>query len=1169
MKKSLKLLIASSAVLLGATCLSGCGNKEPMIPVASVHEHTFSSEWSSNEGSHWHAATCEHKDLMSDIADHSWGGWINDSQPTETEEGSEHRVCSVCKYTQTNKIAKLDHTHTFSDAWESDDNFHWHVATCHNNVKSELIPHAYGAWTVDNKPTEENKGSRSRKCSVCNHVQTEEIEVNPDAHTFANDWSYDVEDHWHAATCAHTDLRKDVAKHNFGDVEHFAGTTSEPAEDRQTCTVCGYHVHVHSFGNWIIDQQSTSTNPGSKHRVCDSCGFEETAALDIADHVHSFASTWSKDANYHWHASTCGHSEVADKEAHSSTSKATYTNSKTCDKCGYVMEENLYTNAIGMDGNEHSIYYNRPVQLFKINVYPQSNDEVAIRFRMETTGYGGPGGGTFHLKLISRSSNGTFSTLYDYGEQSIGASGSYFKHDYVTRMLPANTSTQYFAEVERINNGAGVLYVRLTNNTYEYEKVSSEYANISLENGGTSRVYFTHYRALNGVQHEYWKYTDQSGNVLGIYQDESIVKQPQVLADGQVKFSTNSGATISLKIPKTIYSTDEYSCNKAFYVDDSDDNYLWLGYNYYEYTYNLYRYDPIYGVPNLFTSGSIELQYWAMVYHMINVFDYRFMVRKPGYGDSQQFNCDESEYPFGLNDTLEYAINHYTNSNLTSPITMDYNASTRRFSFTTEMEGWDYSVGEWIRVLKVVNDKGFNFDKFISYGSASFSDARDPNKTNWAMPYQYAILDENYHEIAGYDQLFQSGLKKNADGDRVVLEPNHTYYILIKNWLAKGAFAVEQRKYSLTYHATDANVLQAMNRTEEFKETPYTERFANGGSVACARDNFSATVDGSRTTSGYVLTGYSLDSDLSKKKLDYLPNDSIVFGNNDIDLYAHYIPYDNVITTRYFCPAAQWGSNGNKLIIRTQLVDARLDPQINDGVMFHYKSGIYAEHYITDITHDSNGVYTIVFEPGSLASSTTYSMANVAWIELETEYAIDFDFDSDKIDDWDYEGYYGFVVDKGESVELPASDDYMVIRDGYYFDHWYDINFLENIYYDYTICKPTYNMWLVADIRAINGSGLLSKYNEFTVGENASGLYAEFKIKDDNAATGTLVSGASASNVEIILKDGTVYSDSVAKILKGNSTVTSATRADETIKVFFNGITREQLETAVMIRLAA
>lgn len=51
------------------------------------HRHTFRDEWSSNDTSHWHAATCEHTTEKKDEAAHVYG-----------TAGVERYTCSVCKY---------------------------------------------------------------------------------------------------------------------------------------------------------------------------------------------------------------------------------------------------------------------------------------------------------------------------------------------------------------------------------------------------------------------------------------------------------------------------------------------------------------------------------------------------------------------------------------------------------------------------------------------------------------------------------------------------------------------------------------------------------------------------------------------------------------------------------------------------------------------------------------------------------------------------------------------------------------------------------------------------------------------------------------------------------------------------------------------------------------
>lgn len=74
MRKFLVFIFGSISVM----SLASCSN-------APAHEHTFSDEWSKNETSHWHAATCEHTDLTSKLGEHTYGG-----------DGK----CTVCGYSK-------------------------------------------------------------------------------------------------------------------------------------------------------------------------------------------------------------------------------------------------------------------------------------------------------------------------------------------------------------------------------------------------------------------------------------------------------------------------------------------------------------------------------------------------------------------------------------------------------------------------------------------------------------------------------------------------------------------------------------------------------------------------------------------------------------------------------------------------------------------------------------------------------------------------------------------------------------------------------------------------------------------------------------------------------------------------------------------------------------
>ncbi|MCQ2742854.1 MAG: InlB B-repeat-containing protein [Bacilli bacterium] len=63
------------AICISGVSLSGC---------STTHEHAFSSEWSTNELSHWHNATCEHKNLSKDLGSHI--------------DSDNNEYCDVCGY---------------------------------------------------------------------------------------------------------------------------------------------------------------------------------------------------------------------------------------------------------------------------------------------------------------------------------------------------------------------------------------------------------------------------------------------------------------------------------------------------------------------------------------------------------------------------------------------------------------------------------------------------------------------------------------------------------------------------------------------------------------------------------------------------------------------------------------------------------------------------------------------------------------------------------------------------------------------------------------------------------------------------------------------------------------------------------------------------------------
>lgn len=83
---------------------AGNGEQVDFRLTAEPHNHTFSPDWTKDAIHHWHAATCEHKDKVSDMAQHTFGEWKVQQEPTAEKEGVQIRACDVCGFEESKTI---------------------------------------------------------------------------------------------------------------------------------------------------------------------------------------------------------------------------------------------------------------------------------------------------------------------------------------------------------------------------------------------------------------------------------------------------------------------------------------------------------------------------------------------------------------------------------------------------------------------------------------------------------------------------------------------------------------------------------------------------------------------------------------------------------------------------------------------------------------------------------------------------------------------------------------------------------------------------------------------------------------------------------------------------------------------------------------------------------
>lgn len=133
--------------------------------------------------------------------------------------------------------------HDFAEEWKFDATGHWHECTTKGHTDtSEKANHTFGAGEVTKEPTEEEDGEKTFICTVCGYKKAEGIPALEHTHKFDNNvWEKNETNHWHPATCGHTDQKGSPEPHVWNE-----GEVTKPAdygvvgEKKFTCTTCGY-----------------------------------------------------------------------------------------------------------------------------------------------------------------------------------------------------------------------------------------------------------------------------------------------------------------------------------------------------------------------------------------------------------------------------------------------------------------------------------------------------------------------------------------------------------------------------------------------------------------------------------------------------------------------------------------------------------------------------------------------------------------------------------------------------------------------------------------------------------------------------------------------------------------------------------------------------------------
>lgn len=313
------------------TCTVCQHTKRAQLPALS-HTHTFDPDWSYNDTHHWHEATCTHEEVSA-MGEHVWNDGEITAEPTEDSFGEKTYTCMVCSKNKTEVLPKEEHEHIFSQKSE-DPKYLCSEATCavkatyyfsctcgekdtNTFETGELAEHSYGEYVANGDATCDADGTKSAVCSVCEFKDTVPDEGSKKGHSFADSWSTDDDYHWYAATCGHANEKK-----NYGE---------------------------HTWDSGIVVTSPTEEEDGQLMQTCTTCKKTRITSIPHLDHVHTFATEWSYDDNFHWYAATCAHTDVKSakaehdfvltNEGYAPTVYEQGSNIYKCNTCGYMMEE--------------------------------------------------------------------------------------------------------------------------------------------------------------------------------------------------------------------------------------------------------------------------------------------------------------------------------------------------------------------------------------------------------------------------------------------------------------------------------------------------------------------------------------------------------------------------------------------------------------------------------------------------------------------------------------------------------------------------------------------------------------------------------------------------------------------------------------------------------------
>lgn len=306
-------------------------------PEPPIHEHKWSTEWSSDGECHWHECLNPDCPITKNNEKDGYGAHKYDDEHDAT--------CNVCGHVRE---VEPEHEHKWDTAWSHDGQHHWHECL---NPDCDITDNAKKAGYDDHVFSDD----QDTTCNVCGYVR--EVEPPKHEHDWSTEWSSDGTYHWHECLNPGCDITDNKDKDGYGKHEY--------SDDQDTtCNICGYvrevepPKHEHDWSDkWTFnethhwhkceaagcditddadkDGYAPHVFDDDQDTTCNVCGY--VREVEPPKHEHEWSRDWTFSESHHWHECLNDGCDITLDKDKKSYGPHVYDNEydDTCNVCGY------------------------------------------------------------------------------------------------------------------------------------------------------------------------------------------------------------------------------------------------------------------------------------------------------------------------------------------------------------------------------------------------------------------------------------------------------------------------------------------------------------------------------------------------------------------------------------------------------------------------------------------------------------------------------------------------------------------------------------------------------------------------------------------------------------------------------------------------------------------